>query len=314
MVDQDTAFRLYRRAQQFLDLNSDEAIDPNMWSDGELSEAEQLIAELAFAMNEAMPQVDADTDPASVALSSACSAQATRSPPCVRSTPTAGACWRSIGPPFRFMKMSEKSQPPLFEPSELALCAGASPAKTYQSPEIERALKASALAYGSKCGVSFAQVSLSSSSWRTPQACSISEWAEFSQTWPRSGMMLSGTAFQLPPLAPLTSETASGLLPTVVASDGASARTVTENTRSKSYRTSTGSWRYRSQDAESSNLMLTRSLALELEYLTGEKQGSLMLERRFVTNLMGFPTNWTQLALSETRLSRSSPRSSAARP
>lgn len=62
MVDQDTAFRLYRQAQQFLDLNSDEAIDPDMWSDGELSEAEQLIAGLAFAMNEAMPQVDADTD------------------------------------------------------------------------------------------------------------------------------------------------------------------------------------------------------------------------------------------------------------
>lgn len=62
MIDQDTAFRLYRRAQQFLDLNSDEAIDPDMWGEGELSEAEQLIAELAFAMNEAMPQVDADTD------------------------------------------------------------------------------------------------------------------------------------------------------------------------------------------------------------------------------------------------------------
>ena len=62
MMEQDTAFRLYRRAQKFLALNIDEAIDPNMWGDGELSEAEQLIAELAFAMNEAMPQADADTD------------------------------------------------------------------------------------------------------------------------------------------------------------------------------------------------------------------------------------------------------------
>ena len=48
MMEQDTAFRLYRRAQKFLALNIDEAIDPNMWGDGELSEAEQLIAELAF--------------------------------------------------------------------------------------------------------------------------------------------------------------------------------------------------------------------------------------------------------------------------
>lgn len=62
MMDQDTAFRLYRQAQQFLDLNSDEAIDPRDYEDGVASEIEQLIAGLAFAMNEATPQVDCDTD------------------------------------------------------------------------------------------------------------------------------------------------------------------------------------------------------------------------------------------------------------
>lgn len=63
MIDQDTAFRLYRRAQQLLGLNSDEPIEPDMWGDGELSEVEQLIAELAYALNEAMPRIaDADTD------------------------------------------------------------------------------------------------------------------------------------------------------------------------------------------------------------------------------------------------------------
>jgi len=36
----------------------------------------------------------------------------------------------------------------------------------------------------------------------------------FSETWPRAGMTRSGIAFQRAPLAPLTGETASGLLPT----------------------------------------------------------------------------------------------------
>jgi hypothetical protein len=37
---------------------------------------------------------------------------------------------------------------------------------------------------------------------------------EFSETWPRAGMTRNGTAYRLQPLAPLTGETGSGLLPT----------------------------------------------------------------------------------------------------
>jgi DNA (cytosine-5)-methyltransferase 1 len=37
---------------------------------------------------------------------------------------------------------------------------------------------------------------------------------EFSEIWPRSGMMRGGIAYPLQPLAPLTVETGSGLLPT----------------------------------------------------------------------------------------------------
>ena len=63
MIDPDTAFRFYRRAQEFLGLDLDEPIDPEMWGEGELSEAERLVAELAYACNEAMPRIaDADTD------------------------------------------------------------------------------------------------------------------------------------------------------------------------------------------------------------------------------------------------------------
>jgi len=43
---------------------------------------------------------------------------------------------------------------------------------------------------------------------------------EFSETWPRSGIMSNGIAFQLPPLVHLTKGIGSGLLPTITASEG----------------------------------------------------------------------------------------------
>lgn len=49
---QDTVFRLYRRAQKFLALPMDEAIEPSDFSD----EAELLVAELAVALCEAVPE------------------------------------------------------------------------------------------------------------------------------------------------------------------------------------------------------------------------------------------------------------------
>src|ERR1700692_1275298 len=38
------------------------------------------------------------------------------------------------------------------------------------------------------------------SSWRTSQLSLIEGWEEFSATWPRSGTMRNGTAYQFPPL------------------------------------------------------------------------------------------------------------------
>ncbi|TWA89558.1 hypothetical protein FBZ96_11926 [Bradyrhizobium stylosanthis] len=188
--------------------------------------------------------------------------------------------------------------------------AVASPAKTSRSQETGPVSPASDLAYGSRCEDAFAHFDPASSSWKTQQACLISEWKPLSGTWPRSGMMLSGIASRLPPLVQRIRATGSGLLPTIVASDGLTARSITSNTRAKSFRTSTGSWRYRSNGRESSNLMLTRSLALELEYLTGVQQGPLMLARPFAENYMGFPITWTLLKHSATRSSRKSRKSS----
>ena len=63
-----------------------------------------------------------------------------------------------------------------------------------------------------------------SRSWKTSLVSAAPGSAVYSATWPRSGMMRHGIAYQLPPLAPLTGATASGLWPTAT-TDSASDRT-----------------------------------------------------------------------------------------
>ena len=36
--------------------------------------------------------------------------------------------------------------------------------------------------------------------WKTSQRCLLEEWATYSESWPRSGLMQNGTAYRLPPL------------------------------------------------------------------------------------------------------------------
>jgi hypothetical protein len=61
---------------------------------------------------------------------------------------------------------------------------------------------------------SFASYDHATASWRTSQLSLLEDLGEWSETWPRAGMTRSGTAYPLPPLAPLTDVTGSGLWPT----------------------------------------------------------------------------------------------------
>ena len=58
------------------------------------------------------------------------------------------------------------------------------------------------------------------SCWKTWQRCLIGDWIEFSESWPRSGMMRSGIVYRLPPLVPRISGTGCSSLPTLRATDG----------------------------------------------------------------------------------------------
>jgi len=100
----------------------------------------------------------------------------------------------------------------------------------------------------------------------------------FSETWPRSGMMRSGTAYQLPPLVRLTDGIASGLLPTPAARD----------------------WK----DNGTSPAELNRN-SVTLATIAGG-----YLNPMWVEWLMGFPADHTALNALEMPLSRKSQKSS----
>lgn len=98
--------------------------------------------------------------------------------------------------------------------SESILSAEVSPARISRSQAAALASTAS----GRGCGLSsrelLARYDPATCSWRTSQLCLDGGLAEFSETWPRSGLTASGTAYQLAPLVRLTDATESGLWPT----------------------------------------------------------------------------------------------------
>lgn len=93
-------------------------------------------------------------------------------------------------------------------------------AKTSALPERVLVLRARGVDSGANITDSFANFDPDTSSWRTSQRCLVEGWARYSETWPRSGMTRSGTAYRLPTLVPLTAETGFGLWRTPQAGEG----------------------------------------------------------------------------------------------
>lgn len=106
-------------------------------------------------------------------------------------------------------------------PMELPLTRSAEGSRARTSQPLAKALasRVSAAAFGANTPVSLANYDPVSCSWRTSQRCLVEGWTVFSETWPRSGMMRSGIAYPLQPLAPVTKETESGSLPTPTAGE-----------------------------------------------------------------------------------------------
>jgi len=110
------------------------------------------------------------------------------------------------------MKTFEQSEP---EPlNESTFSAADSPAKISAPPENVPESKATEAAFGESIKGSFANYDPASRSWKTSQLCLTGELSGFSETWPRSGMMRNGSAFERQTLVPLIDETEFGLWPT----------------------------------------------------------------------------------------------------
>jgi hypothetical protein len=195
--------------------------------------------------------------------------------------------------------------------------------------------------FGPRCSASFASFDPDTSSWRTWQRSLLGDSDEFSETWPRSGMTRSGTAFQLRPLAPLTDVTASGSWPTRKASpsgpdyaranrEGSGGDDLATAVARQSFKTPTSApWSHGGGGGELQkqvNARLTRDglYTTPTRDDTGYRkepyaQGGVALSAQaggplnptWVEWLMGFPLDWTALPPSEIPSSRRSRSGSA---
>ena len=183
------------------------------------------------------------------------------------------------------MKTLENSQLTLFPETELplTLSAAGSPAKIYQSQENEPELaKARDRVFGLSAYDLLASYDPSSQSLRTSQTCFLDQaispergLAEYSQTWPQSGMMRNGTVYELPMLVPGMNGTEFGYLPTPLKNSG------NGSPKNRYY----GSNQYRSNYAEG---------------LRNGPDDPLYPTPDFAERVMGFPIGWTECLASET--------------
>ena len=196
---------------------------------------------------------------------------------------------------------------------ELTLFAEDSPARTSVPQAKVPGLTASAAAYGQSTPALLAKFDRASSSWKTSQLCLDGELTAFSETFPRSGMTLSGTLYRLPTLALRTSGRGSGLWPTPTV-NGNYNRKGASKTSGDGLATAVKLWPtptardWRSDSGKKSNAEQYGKRGMPLPRVAGG-----MLNPKWVEWLMGYPLGWTVCAAWVTRSSRRSRKSSGGR-
>jgi hypothetical protein len=208
----------------------------------------------------------------------------------------------------------------------------AGPAKTSALRARDLAWTAHARDYGRKLPVWLASFDREACCWRTAQTSLASTGeltlAAFSGTWPRSGSMRNGTAYQQPPLTHPTSVIASGSsqwLPTITANED-SFRLQGDSQQSKCLtalakkgllptpRTTDGDRGGRGEllhtvkGAETPRGMLPTPTASRRSGLQSHGQNVILgsLNPEWTEWLQGLPIKWTEYAPSETSTRRSS--------
>ena len=204
---------------------------------------------------------------------------------------------------------------------------------SYASAAAASGSPAPARVFGQSTPVSLASYDPDTSSWRTFQLSLLEDLSASSVIWPRAGMTRSGIAFRLRPLAPLTDETASGLLATPTTKANQLSPSMMKHPGCRAWATPTA-WLGRREahakgtaerwhNPERSNELSDQVAAVEegtWPTPTASRRSGLQshgvnaisgaLNPTWVEWLMGFPLGWTDLGASETRSSRRSPNGS----
>jgi len=217
-------------------------------------------------------------------------------------------------------KINSRGEPKL-SAQVLISSAAASLARTSVSPERARALQASAAAYGRSTPELLARYDPSTQSWRTSQLCLDGELSVFSETWPRSGLIVNGTAYQLPPLVRLTDATGSGSWPTPRAGEKTQGIEAARAYAKAGHRQPTVRNGKTRSGGTFDTTLTTAMLAVQMwptptadrySGLQSHGQNAILgsLNPTWVEWLMGFPLGWTVCEPSATPSSRKSPKSS----
>ena len=215
--------------------------------------------------------------------------------------------YASIGRISLAMTTSERlpqSDWPRMESGQLTLFAEGFPARTSAMQDSRRALKASDQDYGENTAALLTSYDQNLLSWKTSQRCLDGEWALFLETWPRSGLMRNGIAYQLPPLVPLTKETEYGLWATPRASEiaaKASMATVANianprgNLEEQVYAWGTPTSRDYKDSGNCSNVDENGLLGRMAKSSAGQTESEGSVNPEFHLWLMGFPAQWNEL-------------------
>ena len=159
---------------------------------------------------------------------------------------------------------------------------------------------------------SFASYDHDTSSWRTSERSLFGGWMQYSESFPRAGMMRNGNVYQLPPLVPRISGTGSGSWPTPdtrgFRSEGsvsmlAKMDVTEEEFRGMAYRAgkkakdrlwptpTSRDWKGPGQGRIRNGKLQTDTVDRAVLHRTGTGQ----LNPTWVEWLMGYPSGWTAL-------------------
>lgn len=178
-------------------------------------------------------------------------------------------------------------------------------AKTSALPETVPELTENAAECGTTWPASLVKLDLATSSWKTAQHSLLGGWVEFSQTWPRWGLMRNGECWERPTLAHRTNGSASGSWPTPTVCGnynrkGASATSgdglataVNQRTWPTATATSYKGWSRNHNRAHTDDRL---DYTVEREaYQLGQQTPPMRLNPDWVEWLMGWPIGHTDL-------------------